>query len=274
MINNGENMVFISYAWGGESERTVDKLEQAFAGCDIQIVRDKKDLGYKGSIETFEQRIGQGQCIILVISDKYLRSEHCMYELVLAGENKEFRERIFPIVLPDAKIYKAVDRLSYIKYWDEKIKELNLAIKNIEVMTNLANINADLDKYACIRTNFDQLIELLSDMNALTPEIHSANDFSILINAVKYSLDKKLNVFQHNKYNIDILNLFIKTNATQLSLDAIAKNLKLTEKKAQLYLDDLSRHDLVKIKPRRAHGSLISYYYEITPKGIEAFEKG
>ena len=42
----------------------------------------------------FEQRIGQGQCIILVISDKYLRSEHCMFELVEVDKNRDLRERI------------------------------------------------------------------------------------------------------------------------------------------------------------------------------------
>ena len=82
-----ENAVFVSYAWGGESERTVDELEQAFAARGLRVVRDKKDLGYKGSIEAFEQRIGRGQCVVLVISDKYLRSPHCMYELLKMQEN-------------------------------------------------------------------------------------------------------------------------------------------------------------------------------------------
>ncbi len=183
--NDYENEVFVSYAWGGESERTVDELEQAFANHSIRIVRDKKDLEYKGSIETFEQRIGQGKCIVLVISDKYLRSEHCMYELVQIDENRNLRERIFPIVLSDARIYKALDRLTYIKYWDEQIEQLNRAIKEIVIMTNLAGITADLDKYARIRSNFDHLTDLLSDMNVLTPELHAIHGFSTLIRAVE-----------------------------------------------------------------------------------------
>lgn len=183
-----ENAVFISYAWGGESEQTVDELEQAFAKHGIRIVRDKKDLGYKGSIEMFERRIGQGQCIVLVISDKYLRSEHCMHELVEVDTNRSLRERIFPIVLADARIYKAMDRLTYIKYWDEQIEKLNQSIKEVGILTNLAGITADLDKYARIRSNFDHLIDLLRDMNALTPEIHTANGFSTLISAVERAM--------------------------------------------------------------------------------------
>jgi hypothetical protein len=188
--NNYENSVFVSYAWGGESERTVNELEQAFAVHGISIVRDKKHLGYKGSIDAFEQRIAQGQCVVLVISDEYLCSEHCMNELVELEKFKNLRERIFPIVLADAHIYKALDRLAYIKYWDEQIQQLNQSIKKVGVMTNLAGITAGLDKYGRIRSSFDHLAELLGDMNALTSEIHAANGFSTLIAAVEKAMKK------------------------------------------------------------------------------------
>jgi formyltetrahydrofolate hydrolase len=186
--NDYENNVFVSYAWGGESERTVDELERAFATRGIRIVRDKKDLSYKGSIETFEKRIGRGKCIVLVISDKYLRSEHCMYELLQVYENRELRKRIFPIVLADARIYKALDRVAYIKYWEEQIEQLNQSIKEMKVMTHLDGITADLEKYTQIRNSFDHLTDLLSDMNALSPELHAVHGFSALIRAVEFSL--------------------------------------------------------------------------------------
>lgn len=189
--NNYESSVFVSYAWGGESEATVNKLEEAFSKHGITIVRDKRDLAYKGSIEEFEQRIAKGQCVVIVISDKYLRSEHCMYELVELENNQNLRERVFPIVLPDAKIYKAIDRLNYIKHWEEQIEQLNKAIKQINVVANLAGISADLDKYTRIRASFDRITDLLSDMNTLTPDMHTENDFSILINAVEYTITKQ-----------------------------------------------------------------------------------
>lgn len=186
--NNYENSVFVSYAWDGESERTVNEIEKAFSEQGIHIVRDKRDLEYKGSIEAFEQRISKGQCVVIVISDKYLRSEHCMYELVQLEQNQNLRERVFPIILSDAKIYKAVERLSYVKYWDMQIEQLNQAIKQVDVMTHLSGISADLNMYARIRASFDYLTDLLSDMNALTPDIHRETDFSILITAVKHAM--------------------------------------------------------------------------------------
>ena len=184
LTSKNERSVFISYAWGDESERTVDELEQAFAGHGIRIVRDKKDLGYKGSIKKFEQQIGKGQYIILVISDKYLRSEHCMYELVEIDANQDFRKRIFPIMLSDANIYDPNNRLLYIKFWDGKIAKLDKKIKKMPLMTNLNGIHANLNKYAHIRAKFDDLINLISDMNTLTPKMLAASDFATLISAI------------------------------------------------------------------------------------------
>lgn len=187
-VNNSDNAVFVSYAWGGESERTVDNLERAFTEIGISIVRDKKDLDYKDSILGFEQRIGRGQCVILIISDKYLRSEHCMYELLLVDENQRLRERIFPIVLADAAIYNPIDRLQYINHWEEKKAKLNQALKGIQEVTYVNDIISNLEKYDRIRRSFDHLSSLLSDMNALTPELHSAHGFSTLINAIRKHL--------------------------------------------------------------------------------------
>jgi TIR domain len=70
--------VFLSYAWGGESEKIVNELDTAFKAKGIVLVRDKRDLGFKGMITDFMKRIGKGQAVVVVISDKYLESPYCM----------------------------------------------------------------------------------------------------------------------------------------------------------------------------------------------------
>jgi len=183
-LMESNRQIFVSYAWGGESERVVNELDLAFAERGLSIVRDKKDLSYKGSIQEFGQRIGRGQCVILVISGKYLRSEYCMYELVELAEHQEFRDRIFPIMLKDADIFKPVRLVKYIKYWEKEIDKLETAIKSVK-LTNTAALMATLDKYGRIRARFVDLTTLLSDMYTLTPEMLAANGFAALINAIE-----------------------------------------------------------------------------------------
>ncbi len=178
-----EQTIFISYAWGDEREKIVNQIDQALQKRGIKITRDKRDLGYKGSIKEFMERIGQGNCVIVVISDKYLRSENCMFELVEIAENKQFQDRIFPVILADANIYKAARQLEYIKYWEQQIQEIKDGIKGVDP-TNLGGIYAKLNLYDHIRDKISDLIAILSEMNTLTPEMHQDSNFSTLYDAI------------------------------------------------------------------------------------------
>jgi internalin A len=98
-MNTPARQIFFSYAWGGESERIANKLEASLQERGILVVRDKRDLDYKGIIRDFMQRIGQAFAVVLVVSDKYLMSSNCMFELVEVAKNKDIQDRIFPVVL-------------------------------------------------------------------------------------------------------------------------------------------------------------------------------
>jgi internalin A len=186
-MSDYEQAVFISYAWGGEREEVVNQIDQALQSRGVKIIRDKRELGYKGSINAFMERIGRGDCVILVISDKYLRSPNCMYELVEIAENKHFQDRAFPIVLPDADIYNPVRRIRYIKHWEEKRTELADAIKTLDP-ANLQGIREEMDLYDRIRDKVSGLTSILKDMNTLTPDMHSESDFAELYNAIEKRL--------------------------------------------------------------------------------------
>lgn len=172
-----EQSVLISYAWGGESEEIVNQIDRALQQRGLKIIRDKRDLAYKGSISAFMERIGQGNCVIVVISDKYLRSPNCMFELVEIAEGKQFHNRIFPIVLSNAEIYDPFKRLEYVKHWEMKRGELAQAMKEVDP-ANLHGIREDMDLYDRIRDKVSGLTSVLKDMNALTPDLHRDSDFS------------------------------------------------------------------------------------------------
>ncbi|MCW5317760.1 TIR domain-containing protein [Nostoc sp. KVJ3] len=184
-----EKEIFISYAWGGESEQFVNQLDETLQAKGIKIIRDKRDLGYKGLIKAFMERIGRGKCAIAVISDKYLKSPNCMFELVQIAKNGQFYDRIFPIVLADAQIYKAAARLKYIKHWEDEIKELDEGMREVGA-ANLQGFREEIDQYTEIRNAIAELTNLLKDMNALTPDIHSKSDFEELLNAIAQRLDE------------------------------------------------------------------------------------
>jgi hypothetical protein len=180
--------VFISYAWGGESEKVANELDSLFSQNGIGLVRDKTDLGFKGLIKEFMQQIGQGNLVVIILSDNYLKSKNCMFELMEIEKKGEFFSRIFPIVLSDANIYDSLGILSYLKYWDQKIKELNVSIKELENLADTRKVQEDINLYTDIRGAIDDLAGKLSNMNTLTLDLMRAKKFNPLFEALEAKL--------------------------------------------------------------------------------------
>ena len=188
---NGANRptIYISHAWGGESEKLVQKIMHKFAKEGIEITLDKKDLGYRQSINAFMERLGEADAIIIVVSNKYLHSEYCMFELLQIYENKNILERIFPVVLDEVNIAKSTNRLDLVKYWENQTKELENKIRDLDSISNIEGITEDLNLYQNIRTKIAKLTSILKDINTLNIQLHTESDFDILFQAVKKRLD-------------------------------------------------------------------------------------
>lgn len=179
--------VFISYAWGGESEAIANTLEKTFQEKGIKLVRDKTDLGYKGLIKEFMQQLGQGKCVVAIVSDKYLKSKNCMYELLEISRNGEFYDHIFPIVFKDAHIYDGLERLNYIRYWENKIRELEEGMKSVG-LANLQGFTDEINLYTEIRNKIAGLVDTLQNMNTLTAQMHQDSGFEEVVEAIEKRL--------------------------------------------------------------------------------------
>ena len=176
--------VFVSYAWTEPSSALVDRLQKALEEHGIRLLRDREEVRYKDSIRDFMRRIGQGKAVVTVISDKYLKSENCMFEMLEIAREGALRNRIFPIVLPDANIYKATGRAGYVRYWEEQTRELDDALKTVRG-DRLRNLQEDLNLYADIRRMFDSIAGDLRDMNALTADGHEGSGFDELVGRIR-----------------------------------------------------------------------------------------
>jgi HEAT repeat protein len=207
--------VYISYNWQEDSNEMANQLVQAFAAKGIEIIRDKTHTIYKDSIKNFMQQIGQGKCVVAVISDRYLKSENCMFELVEIARNGDFYQRIFPIILPDARIHKDFERIDYLKYWEDEKAKLQAKYKQID-LAKTNSILATLNLYDEIRGNIDNLTNILKDMNTLNIDLHRQSEFAAMIEAVETKLaedGQKLSnqspVKSESKYTIHAKNVQI-----------------------------------------------------------------
>lgn len=179
--------IFVSYAWKDESEALVDQLCVSFAAKGYQIIRDKSAMTYKDSIRDFMDKIGRGKFIIAVVSDKYMKSEYCMYEACRMFQSPAFRDRVFPIVLPDADIFSFRGQAAYLKYWASEYEALENEYKSIaaDSPTMVAPLTERLRDIETTTRFINDFMSAVGDMNVLTSQIHLDSNFSQLIGAIE-----------------------------------------------------------------------------------------
>jgi hypothetical protein len=82
---HGTTRYYVSYARADASdpnrEKDVDALCSEAQRRDVKVFRDKDDLQPGRQISSFMQELGEADRVFIFLSDKYLTSIYCMYEL-------------------------------------------------------------------------------------------------------------------------------------------------------------------------------------------------
>jgi internalin A len=133
--------VFISYAWGDDTPEgkiraeACDRLYDALEKDGFRPVRDRNEMQPGERISAFIRRLTHADLVVAVISDKYLRSPYCMFEIYKLwqkhqGDADALLQCLVPIVLPEVKVGNVRERLPYLEYWADQADSLEALIRN------------------------------------------------------------------------------------------------------------------------------------------------
>jgi len=169
--------VFVSYNWGNEV--FVDEIEDALTG-KADIRRDKTNLKAWGSITDFMKSIRQQDFAVLVISDAYLKSSACLYEVIQLMKDDNWANKTMNLVMDDARaVYDASKRADYIQFWDNKCKELEQKIKPLPTAAT-TDLIKELEKSNTILLSIGAFMAMVADAN--NPNVNEA--ISKIINRI------------------------------------------------------------------------------------------
>ncbi|HEY5704555.1 MAG TPA: TIR domain-containing protein [Terrimicrobiaceae bacterium] len=169
--------VFISYAWGHTSpnsseddrkrQEVVERMCETLGKAGWQVVRDQTDMQYGDLISAFMKTLGQADLIVVVLSDKYLRSPYCMTELhdlyVNSRQEKgDFLKHIIPLVLDDARIGTWRDRAEHAKHWHAEFQAMEKSYQHLG--------ERDFSLYKVMKDWHNHVSDMLAYINdVLTP---------------------------------------------------------------------------------------------------------
>lgn len=206
--------VYISYSWAYESDKIADEVEQYLEANGIDVKRDKKNVGYKDNIVEFENAIGRGAVVIVIVSEDYLKSPNCMYEMVKLSETGNLQERLFPIVLDDARIYDASEKTAYVLYWQEKTDKITKQLSDLNHVSR-GELCKDIADYSSVCKFLSDFLRFLGTHNNLSASKHSSNGYSEIIDSIKNKYSELLE--RHSEYAKDIKLKFEKNTLSVLS---------------------------------------------------------
>ena len=130
--------VYVSYAWEPASQAFVDEVGQRLPADRFEFRRDKTHMRTGDWISSFMAEIGRADCVLVVLSDKYLRSTNCMRELLhlyqrSQGDRADLMGRIVAVIPPDLKIDRATGRAVYIRHWRDEHKALESVFQDLGI---------------------------------------------------------------------------------------------------------------------------------------------
>jgi hypothetical protein len=151
--------VYFSYAWG-DGETPEGQLREEVANTlyqeikkrertgDLKVVIDREQMKYRDSIRKFTTQYADASLVVMIISEKYLKSEFCMGEVVEVLSNRDYRQRILPVLLPDAGLNEPKKCIAYHKHWVEIKKDFDAEMASIEDTTHTGPFIQQQKEYA------------------------------------------------------------------------------------------------------------------------------
>ena len=150
-------------------------------GGAAKIPRDKQTMGLGDCISAFMRLLGQRKRVFVILSDKYLRSRNCMFELLeiwrnSRHDNAELLSRIKVYKLDDIHLHPQSARETYQDWWDRQADKDAATIGKHLGQRKLHRIKNDMDGFINASEIADQCLNMLA-LIADTLTARSWDDF-------------------------------------------------------------------------------------------------
>ena len=156
----------------------------------LEIFRDIREVEYRDKFSEFMQTISDKDFVLSFVSDRYLKSRNCMYEMSELMRDRKYESKLLFIIvsdsdkkyclsedLPDdenqgvgAHIYDVGQQTEYLMYWQEKEQEMKNAIEKINDPVISRNQISELEVIKTIELKIRDLMSTLFDRKGISFE--------------------------------------------------------------------------------------------------------
>ena len=220
--NNKEPNIFLSYSH--KDKKIANRVDDFFISKKLSLTRDEKDASPYSDLKKFMDTIRDHDYVIMLISDAYLKSTNCMYEVVQFIQEKNYSDRIFPIIIDnEVNIFDQSEHSKYINYWQVKHKELGDKIKTLK-NNGIISLQEELDKINIFQSNIGKFLKKIVELKCIPlDELESTNYKAILD-----KISKTFDVLQKKEVEIKSDKLKLRTDDKRVT-ESATKTITLAE---------------------------------------------
>lgn len=217
--------VFISYCQ--KDGIYAENIDLYFKEKDILLHRDIRDISTWKSIREYMQSIRDMDYAVLIITDNYLKSFNCMYEVLEVMKDRNFQDKIFPVVV-EKSIYNSTGRIKYITHWQDEFNKLKAEMNKIEDVINAGSIIDDLKRTQNITFNIDEFLGKVADMNNPSiPDINVSIENKLREQGLLRGEQERKSIEKHDAdffTKLDIPKMFLDSEPTDLEKNKFMAN--------------------------------------------------
>lgn len=193
--------IFLSYCQ--KDTDIADLIESALQPSiesKAKISRDIRDVEYHESFKKFMQSIETHDYVIMLISDNYLKSRNCMFEVMEVVKDSQYQKKLAFIVLSDAdgqyyknsptesigaKVYTLDGQTQYTLFWGEYEKSLQAQIDEIGNPTRAIQQIKEMSIIQRILLDLPEFMEFIKDAKGVPLTEHINNKFKEILEFMK-----------------------------------------------------------------------------------------
>ena len=161
-----------------------------------KISRDIRDVEYHESFKKFMQTIETHDFVIMIVSDHYLKSRNCMFEVLEVIKDSQFQKKLAFIILSDgdiqyyqdqnmpsigAKVYSLEGQTAYSLYWTKIEKELQEQIEALGDPTRAIHQIKEKRIVQRILLDLPEFMEFIKDPKGIPLSEHVDSGFKDII---------------------------------------------------------------------------------------------
>ena len=161
-----------------------------------KISRDIRDVEYHESFKKFMQTIETHDFVIMIVSDHYLKSRNCMFEVLEVIKDSQFQKKLAFIILSDgdiqyyqdqnmpsigAKVYSLEGQTAYSLYWTKIEKELQEQIEALGDPTRAIHQIKEKRIVQRILLDLPEFMEFIKDAKGIPLSEHVDSGFKDII---------------------------------------------------------------------------------------------